>query len=1216
MKTISIDLAKALLDFAPTKKARDMGFGASQLEGTVAAYNMIARNRIAYIADEVGMGKTFVALGVLGIMRYINPGLRAMVIAPRENIQRKWIKELCNLVRVNWREEGLRFKGLNQRPVHEPVPCDSLETLAREARINDGRDFFLKMTSFSISTKDGDRRRQYRDRLERLLPPFTRDLLQIGRDPDVFRDNVGKALNSVFPDVDLLIIDEAHNLKHGFGVNVSNRNRILGFALGHPDGELASMPWYGKRFKYLLLLSATPFEYDYADIYRQLDVLGLGNISLADAEGRDPIDARILMEPGDEDTPKKEKLISRMLLRRVQYLNIGGVDYSKNMYRREWRGGGLRQHDQPMSLTDTKQRLIVGLIQKKVAEILGDSRFNNSFQIGMLSSFESFVATLAKRNQKAPGDDDDSDPTFDNSEQADKPEEKQGIDTDSVAQINQSYRETFNGKSLPHPKLDSTAGALAKSFESGEKSLVFVRRIATVWELKEKLDRHFDSWLRGKINRAVPSLSAEFDALFQQHEEERQQLRPEDLASFGDADVDPSEKAGTGEDEGGADTFFAWFFRGKRGPRGVLSGAAFQKNRLSSDSSLLATFFEDNYIHWLLGRPADVVGSFAELVGMPHGNLCKDLRRRAYGYFRKRTRRKEGYPRLYIHEAYQAACLQLLSETSLPIGKLAGVIFNSCFSDVKMEPLDPLAGFPSFEDSVDTTTFPVELSKDPELQRRVWPDEQASEMVARARGGEAIPPEGVRTFQALFLTRERRRLMLSAITRLGLSFIDLYLLAIRSASSIRGGADRRSDEDVSGRKSLPKEFVDLLRQQQATRGYDAFHELSLVSESFDLILSVNFHDIHSLQLSEAAMLFARTLQHQVPVGGMWGGVNKRLVQQFRMPGFPSVLVTTDVLQEGEDLHTFCKDVIHYGIAWTPSAVEQRTGRIDRIGSLVQRTLDGRDQPPAEEELIQVYYPHLVDTVEVLQVRRVLERLNRFLKLIHRTRPDRQTEDSRIRVEDEILRLQKTVPVITGLLKSAFPVTEEWKQGEMDASYVVQQDIRRFDKAFESFWQHLKTKYLISPLETGHTRHYSGVMSVRRDALVRASETRSLGSCRNQKVDLRLESRVVGKYIRLHCSSPVGCLNLDNDERLNDLYNYLQGENNIRCISARRIASHPGERLLTVEVDLFLDPSAHTFDHLERKVVDTVTFADRLEKALLQKDEDVLLKNGDDEEWND
>ena len=44
-------------------------------------------------------GKTYVALGVFGMLRHLHPTARVMVIAPRENIQRKWVKELKNFVR-------------------------------------------------------------------------------------------------------------------------------------------------------------------------------------------------------------------------------------------------------------------------------------------------------------------------------------------------------------------------------------------------------------------------------------------------------------------------------------------------------------------------------------------------------------------------------------------------------------------------------------------------------------------------------------------------------------------------------------------------------------------------------------------------------------------------------------------------------------------------------------------------------------------------------------------------------------------------------------------------------------------------------------------------------------------------------------------------------------------------------------------------------------
>jgi len=94
MKTISREYAQKLLEFAPTEQTRKMGFAESQLEGSVAAFNMLARNRIAYLGDEVGMGKTYVALAVMALLRFQQPGARMMVIAPRENIQQKWINRL------------------------------------------------------------------------------------------------------------------------------------------------------------------------------------------------------------------------------------------------------------------------------------------------------------------------------------------------------------------------------------------------------------------------------------------------------------------------------------------------------------------------------------------------------------------------------------------------------------------------------------------------------------------------------------------------------------------------------------------------------------------------------------------------------------------------------------------------------------------------------------------------------------------------------------------------------------------------------------------------------------------------------------------------------------------------------------------------------------------------------------------------------------------
>jgi SNF2 family DNA or RNA helicase len=53
---------------------------------------------------------------------------------------------------------------------------------------------------------------------------------------------------------------------------------------------------------------------------------------------------------------------------------------------------------------------------------------------------------------------------------------------------------------------------------------------------------------------------------------------------------------------------------------------------------------------------------------------------------------------------------------------------------------------------------------------------------------------------------------------------------------------------------------------------------------------------------------------------------------FNSPFFPEILVASSVMGEGVDLHLNCQYVIHHDLDWSPSVIEQRTGRLDRINS--------------------------------------------------------------------------------------------------------------------------------------------------------------------------------------------------------------------------------------------------------------------------------------------
>ena len=161
------------------------------------------------------MGKTYVALGVMSLLRYFDPHARIIVIAPRQNIQRKWVKELNNFVRNNWRVVGNRVKSLQGGPVWPPVVCDSLSEFAHEALVNQDRDFFLRMTSFSIRLSDPNDRERTRKTLLDNVTWLGKNHIP-NRSPEEFRDAFAVALNGAIPDADLVVVDEAHNLKPRF----------------------------------------------------------------------------------------------------------------------------------------------------------------------------------------------------------------------------------------------------------------------------------------------------------------------------------------------------------------------------------------------------------------------------------------------------------------------------------------------------------------------------------------------------------------------------------------------------------------------------------------------------------------------------------------------------------------------------------------------------------------------------------------------------------------------------------------------------------------------------------------------------------------------------------------------------------------------------------------------------------------------------------------
>ena len=1162
-----IDVATAgrLLDFAarigPGKRAD------AQLQGAVAIHNRLESQGIAYLADEVGMGKTYVALGALALFRHYQPDFRLLVIAPRENIQKKWMKELRNFVTHNVRFPDLRVKSLDGRAARPLIACDNLLELVRESTLDSDRDFFLRLTSFSLAMPwrdDGGRKeaRRLRDGLRRHLPWMKNEVFDL-RDKAAFKDNFARAVCCSLRPYDLVIVDEAHNLKHGFGTDVASRNRLLGLIMGHPDGSADSrlFPGYGPRAKRVLFLSATPVEEHYGHLWNQLNIFGKA----------EPYQA--LIAPDASETLKRDEA-GRFLIRRVTEIRVGGEALTKNQYRREWRRGGVAIHDEPIRVADPRQRLIVALIQKKVAELLGEERFKSSFQVGMLASFESFLETAKLKV--------DDEANFDHSDQTDDAIEKEGIDVHDINRLARSYRTTF-GREMPHPKMDALVHSLEGTWRAGSKALVFVRRVASVTELKKKLTERYDHWLTDRLKRGIPEqLHRRLDVMWRRYRREREKIEARSQRLR--AATSRPRQARSDADAGGHDTFFEWFFRGD-GPRGVVSGATIQQ-RLGALSGSYGTLFKDNHVAALLNcAPGDVLPTLANCLRLPEDAIRSDLRARSRQFLTRAAK----VPRGKRFEAVQAAAIQLLLEhleSPSSLRDRARVAWEEWFRDTTQLPMHQPAEPPEIGDFLETATFFTALRQRPALRAAIWPS-------------VAHPDPRVS-----FRDQELRAQLLATASRLGHSLVDLYILAIRRLGSLAKGAHDDEDDQSPGDAGLAKDYLDLLELQmnsdRASRDWGAYDELHEIASHFDLVLDVNEPQAREAPLRHAPVLFARLLREQQPIGGMAGQVNQTLVRQFRMPGYPFVLVTTDVLQEGEDLHTFCSAVHHYGIAWTPSSMEQRTGRIDRVRSATDRRLSTLEhRPPSGDERLQVFFPHLEDTVEVLQVERVLERMNVFLTLMHEGLTIPRQEQRTINAAHEFAKGRRGVPQITEPLRTAFPIRES--------------DLFASPKPLAA--DELTAAALLARFDRLVTEPLTGVDVVWQPRAVAGQLTGTARlHPRTQPFKLMLTSLRSWPVIR--CISPVGCVNPDdNAESL--------------VVSNQRLPAKIGalptdeERSydLTVESEVLLADTADSDAARVSLLIDRVTRqADQLEReqlpgadqALTTFERDLAQKDVDDE----
>ena len=101
------------------------------------------------------------------------------------------------------------------------------------------------------------------------------------------------------------------------------------------------------------------------------------------------------------------------------------------------------------------------------------------------------------------------------------------------------------------------------------------------------------------------------------------------------------------------------------------------------------------------------------------------------------------------------------------------------------------------------------------------------------------------------------------------------------------------------------------------------------------------------------------------MGGM-GPATDNILREFSRPEGPSVLLSSEVGSEGIDLQ-FCRFVVNYDLPWNPMRVEQRIGRLDRLGQTAER--------------ITIVNLVVADTIEDRILQRLYERIDLFRESI-------------------------------------------------------------------------------------------------------------------------------------------------------------------------------------------------------------------------------------------
>lgn len=872
-----------------------------QEKGVAALCNILRKQHVAYLADEVGLGKTMQALGVIAMFREKNPKANILVISPREIVQQGWVNEFLNFKENVYRGDCLPDQVARKENLYEWLGSGiSHDTIS-----------LLRHTSFSrpaSNTSDNlhEAWRQLREHWQCIqgirLPDTIPSLDEYDYSARVNMEVANAIARKLTQDAvrfDLVVVDEAQCLR-----NRDNQGNRVFYTL------------FNERVNNWLFLSATPAHSGVHNLQSVLNHYPSRGELLPDE----------LFGHG-QDYSKLLRQLGKYMIRRPRTYHVKDRIYNKTDYRKD------DSRSLAISCDTALSTLTIALVQKRLVQVLLNTNQGHKagfFRAGYMASFESLDDSIPQKaieTAKVETDKNVTVPDF-YSEKEHRNTTENAPDAGFIAKMSGDFKSHFDNMPLPHPKIDAVVkeisdnafGLGTSGMPCGQKTLVFCRRVSSVYALR---DRIMDKYLFSIEERCRRVWKEDLDwdkglARSAREGEDDQHLEP---------GQDPT--MGNGSIEDGKNKFRV---AGK-------VGGWLQRFRVAfEDGSKNATFFEEN---WFKRLCAEGGVSFDEA----YGKVPKEIWQEALVFGTRGEKSKKRYKRR-MHKYIVWKCLTQCANEVFGLDKESAFFWKDVLSKIFAKEIT--APF-TIEIQSGQKTFSDQSILDFES---FWSD---IELLDNKLGLTIPGGHGVRD-NTLIYERQVLKTILYRYLLLSDAVVDLYF------AEKTGSRDMRSQFF----EWFESDDIDAIRLRGIFRQW---------IENRALIFRSAFAEHASLETLASRESF-EYLHAMEPVMAITGGSGdrKRLVQQFNMPGLPYVVVGTDTLREGVNLHLFCSRVMHFGVAWTSGDLEQRVGRVDRYFSFIERGLKQfSDHPGGNQPVLTIFYPYLRDTLEKRQIDEVLKR---------------------------------------------------------------------------------------------------------------------------------------------------------------------------------------------------------------------------------------------------